>query len=326
MELRDALRLLRKELCMTQSELAQATGHSFVSVNRWERGKTLPNTKAARALRSLAEERGASEQCQKMLSTALTEVHVEGLDVPESPLFPVERDSICQLVDDSVNAVYVCDLETDELLYMNHRAEYYVGKVFEPGSGKKCYEVLHGRVSPCAFCPKHQMDHHDYADCHYVSPNTGRHYHFQGRKLDWNGRPAHAEYFYDETNALESQNGMMELINSVDAGICAFWVYDDGHVYMNFMSDGYFRMVDSTREERAKFSGFGVMNSVVEEDRDRVYQAAREAASEQRSFTIRYRVQLTEERTKELILRANFIRREPGKRMYYCFVLPADEV
>ncbi len=49
----EALRLLRKRMLITQTELAKLLGVAFVSINRWENGHCEPTMKAKRKLAPL---------------------------------------------------------------------------------------------------------------------------------------------------------------------------------------------------------------------------------------------------------------------------------
>lgn len=323
-EAKEAIRIFRKEACMTQKELAHEIGFSCLSVKRWESGKTVPDTTAIDLLLALADDKDVSAQCRKHLAEALRAVKQDALNVPNSNLYSVDRDSICSLVDDSHNAVFVCCLETDELLYVNHKAEEYAGKAFRKGQRQTCYQYFHDRPEPCLKCPKWQLSAKDSSDYHEVAPRTGRHYHVRGRKLIWNGMAAHAQYFFDETTALERQGGFEKLVDGLDAGICTCWVYDDGRFQINYMNDGYFAICNSSRQKRAQFAGYGVMNAVFEADQERFKAAALEAGRAQRSFRLTYRVVSDDSSLKELDLRAKFQCREDGKSLYYCVITDAD--
>lgn len=48
---------IRKELILTQSELAEMLGVSFATVNRWEKGHHEPTTKQKRALKDLCKKK-----------------------------------------------------------------------------------------------------------------------------------------------------------------------------------------------------------------------------------------------------------------------------
>ena len=51
----DWIRTLRRQLGLTQSQLAERVGVTFVTVSRWETGQARPNRLALKALASLAE-------------------------------------------------------------------------------------------------------------------------------------------------------------------------------------------------------------------------------------------------------------------------------
>lgn len=56
---------------------------------------------------------------------------------------------ICKILDQIDEIVYISDLETNELLYLNRTGRLRFGT---PVSGTKCYEHLQGAEAPCAFC------------------------------------------------------------------------------------------------------------------------------------------------------------------------------
>lgn len=71
MELRDALRLLRSEIGLTQTELAGALHVSFTTVSRWENKFTRPNQAASIAIIELAKAHHVSAACLDALNTIL---------------------------------------------------------------------------------------------------------------------------------------------------------------------------------------------------------------------------------------------------------------
>lgn len=54
----EGIKLLRKRMLVTQTELAKVLGVAFVSVNRWENGEYQPTMKAKRKLAPLFNEHG----------------------------------------------------------------------------------------------------------------------------------------------------------------------------------------------------------------------------------------------------------------------------
>ena len=53
-----AIKLLRKRMLLTQTELAQKVGVAFISITRWENGHCEPTMKVKRKLAPLFKEYG----------------------------------------------------------------------------------------------------------------------------------------------------------------------------------------------------------------------------------------------------------------------------
>ena len=63
--------------------------------------------------------------------------------------------AVSSIFDAAEIVVYVADMETYELLFMNSRAELLWGKNW---TGQRCYKVLQaGQSAPCAFCTNSQL-------------------------------------------------------------------------------------------------------------------------------------------------------------------------
>ncbi len=64
--------------------------------------------------------------------------------------------------------VYVSDVETYELVYMNQHLREALGyRTHEDYAGKRCYEVLQDRKAPCIFCTNGQLQPGEYVSwCH----------------------------------------------------------------------------------------------------------------------------------------------------------------
>lgn len=63
MEFRDAVKHLRNELGLTQTELSGALHVTPVTIGRWERGENIPNRSITAALLSFARSQSASREC-----------------------------------------------------------------------------------------------------------------------------------------------------------------------------------------------------------------------------------------------------------------------
>ncbi len=89
--------------------------------------------------------------------------------------------------------VYVSDVETDEVLYLNKKVITQLG-LENDYAGKKCYELLMGKSERCSFCPKNkisEIDKNKKFEWETVREKSGSHLQNVGRFITWsNGRLA----------------------------------------------------------------------------------------------------------------------------------------
>ena len=71
MELREALRMLRSEIGLTQTELASAVNVGYSAESRWENKNTRPNKASSLAILSLAKKHSVSAPCLDALTRIL---------------------------------------------------------------------------------------------------------------------------------------------------------------------------------------------------------------------------------------------------------------
>ena len=120
---------------------------------------------------------------------------------------------------DSLNAlVYVSDLETHELLFMN---KYGMALTGSDGQGKRCYEVLQpGQTEPCSHCTNDQLvrDGAPQPDCvwEFHNPLTGRWYQCIDRAIRWtDGRLVRLEIAIDVSERKQIEQMKDELLSAV---------------------------------------------------------------------------------------------------------------
>lgn len=122
--------------------------------------------------------------------------------------------------------LYVCDIETYELLFLNqagqksfHAYDFY---------GKKCYEVLQGRSSPCPFCTNHLLKENEIYSWEIDNQVTGKHYLLKDRKILWEDRIARLEVAFDMTK-LENEKNVLQMTLEAQQMIveCIHYLYDN---------------------------------------------------------------------------------------------------
>ena len=72
------------------------------------------------------------------------------------------------MLDEYEGNAYLSDMETYELLYLNPSSCETLGRKFEQAAGKKCYEVIQGRTSPCPFCTNHLLTEDEFYEWNFI--------------------------------------------------------------------------------------------------------------------------------------------------------------
>ncbi len=102
------------------------------------------------------------------------------------------------ILNSSDSIVYVSDLDTFELLYLNKPGRDAVGFMLnEDLSGKKCYKVLQGKDKPCDFCTNHLLKEDDYYEWSYYNPVIDKTFLLKDKLMQFNGRLARLEIATD---------------------------------------------------------------------------------------------------------------------------------
>lgn len=104
------------------------------------------------------------------------------------------------LLDEMHIAIYVCDTETFDIVYVNRYLLDFLHIQREDCHGKKCYEILCQQNSPCSFCSVKKLERQSTYERTYRMPVFNRLFLMRGQILDWNGRAAHLEIATDITD------------------------------------------------------------------------------------------------------------------------------
>lgn len=63
--------------------------------------------------------------------------------------------------------------------------------------GRKCYEVIQGRTSPCPFCTNDRLTEDEFYEWEYDNPKLGRTFMIKNRIVNWEGHKARIELSHD---------------------------------------------------------------------------------------------------------------------------------
>lgn len=107
--------------------------------------------------------------------------------------------------------VYVMDMETYELLYLNKagRERFQI----ENYQGKQCYDILQGLSKPCDFCPNAYVLGKEFYCWERHNEKINRHVILKDMLISWYGRRAKLEIAYDVT---EQDHQLKALRNSYE--------------------------------------------------------------------------------------------------------------
>ena len=119
---------------------------------------------------------------------------------------------VLQRILDEMDAyVYVSDMETNDILFINDKTREHFGLGGDTG-GRKCWELLHPECGgPCPFCPKPQLRLAPDMPAVWeeTHPATGRHYRNTDCLIEWgDGKMAHLQHRIDITDIRSAESSI----------------------------------------------------------------------------------------------------------------------
>ena len=117
---------------------------------------------------------------------------------------------IWEFFDKLNEVVYVSDMDSHELIYMNEKTlEMYNFNSVEELAGKKCYELLQGCNAPCAICNNGLLEEGKFKEWQYYNPIVKKYYVVKDTMIVENGRRCRLEIAID--NSIQEQKYHMFL-------------------------------------------------------------------------------------------------------------------
>lgn len=273
--LRIALKRLRSELAVSQTQLAQMLNVSFTTINRWENGRVVPNAHLATMVMNSVRKMDVSPSCIDYLERAL---FPDENDDKMNKIRRLDMNMAGSLVDNSSNGIFVADCETYELLYVNETMDKMRKRAGIAITSYTCYGYLHGRTSPCPQCKLYALSQNEFRETEFLS-ETGKHYLLRGKLLNWEGRQAHVEYVSDESAMLENQSIVRDISNNVPAGLGIYHVCPDTSIKLFYLNDGFFSLIGETRESWEQRKNFDVFSLIEIEQREELLRKIHQAVA-----------------------------------------------
>ncbi len=116
--------------------------------------------------------------------------------------------------------VYVSDMDSYEVVYMNKRLlEFYGYHSLDEVYGKKCYEVFQNCSRPCAICTNSELSLGNFKEWGYYNPIIGKHMVIKDTMIKDNKRRLRVEIALDaekpewRSSMLSSYQSMEKLVN-----------------------------------------------------------------------------------------------------------------
>ena len=107
------------------------------------------------------------------------------------------QDTLLSTLEQMLELVYVVDVTTYELLYINTSAREKYG--ISNSRGAKCYQLLQGLDAPCSFCLNDRLTFDSVYSLEFTNKMLGRHFILRDRLVNWNGRKARMQISTDIT-------------------------------------------------------------------------------------------------------------------------------
>lgn len=229
------------------------------------------------------------------------------------------------LVNKSTNGIYVTNIDTYELLYLNQTARELLKKDNQCYKGKKCYEFIFNSTSPCEFCKLNLMEKEKFVERDYKDPITDKTFCLEGRLSEWNGIPVHVEYIQDVTKnrkiieenvglkkqAEEALENYRALVDTVPGGIAKYEVIDK-NVRTKYYSDGLCEISGYTRQERDNICGENAIALTYDDDIPYLLSAIDNAITNETNLYLNYRIKTKSGEPRYVNLNATYSRGKNG--------------
>ena len=97
-----------------------------------------------------------------------------------------------ELLNELNEVIYVVDLESYELLYLNTFTLRLFGyEKFNEIKKQTCYEVFYKADSPCSFCNASRLTLEEYYEWECKNPLLNKYFIVKEKLLEWNGKNTH---------------------------------------------------------------------------------------------------------------------------------------
>lgn len=155
------------------------------------------------------------------------------------------------MLDEYAGNVYISDMDTYELLYLNKHSCDTLQTTADKLIGEKCYRAIQGRDEPCLFCTNEYLKKDETYDWEFNNPNLKRTFMIKNRMLDWKGHRARIELSYDmystEYKLAKKDQEREAILKTIPAGMIRIDARD--HHSVLWCNDIFLDMIEYTKEQ-----------------------------------------------------------------------------
>ncbi|MBT9776609.1 response regulator [Clostridium sp. MCC353] len=155
------------------------------------------------------------------------------------------------MIDTYIGNVYISDMDTYELLYLNQNSCETLGRPAGQLLGGKCYEVIQGRNTPCPFCTNDKLKEDEDYDWEFDNPLLQKTFMIKNRMIEWNGHRARIELSHDaqstEFKLAKKDQEKNAIIQAIPGGFARVDARDMSTVL--WYGGGFLDMIGYTKEE-----------------------------------------------------------------------------
>ncbi|HBF0380753.1 TPA: diguanylate cyclase [Clostridioides difficile] len=182
---------------------------------------------------------------------------INELKIKQEELSDMEKESkenFKWMMSEYAGNVYISDMDTYELLYLNKHSCNTLQASANELIGRKCYEVLQGRTSPCPFCTNSYLKKGDTYEWEFYNKKLKRTFIIKDRMLNWQGRRVRIELSYDmysaEYKLAKKDQERESILKTIPAGMVRL----DARDYLTILwcNDIFLNMIEYTKEQFAE--------------------------------------------------------------------------
>lgn len=180
--------------------------------------------------------------------------NIDDLKIKQNELYKMEKESTESfkwMMAEYAGNVYISDMDTYELLYVNKQSCNTLQASANEVIGRKCYEVIQGRTSPCTFCTNSYLKKDEIYEWEFYNSKLKRTFMIKNRMLNWEGRRARIELSYDmyssEYKLAKKDQEREAILKTIPAGM----VRMDARDYLTILwyNDIFLNMIEYTKEQ-----------------------------------------------------------------------------